>query len=60
MVNMLAIGPKFCGFISGRGDELLTELKICSTASFGGEVKPSASCHYILWNIKITSKCDQI
>jgi hypothetical protein len=30
----------------------LRALKICNTPSFGGEVKPSAPCHKILWDVK--------
>jgi hypothetical protein len=41
MVSVLAIGPKVEGFKPGGG-----------TLSFGGEVKPEASCHRILWRVK--------
>jgi predicted nucleic acid-binding Zn ribbon protein len=31
---------------------LLRAIKVCSTPSFRGEVKPSARCHEILWHVK--------
>jgi hypothetical protein len=36
----------------GLPDEFLRAIKIRSTSSFGGEVKPEASCHKILQHIK--------
>jgi hypothetical protein len=42
MVSVFAIGPKVRGFKPGRGDGLLRAIKIRSTPSFGGEVKPNA------------------
>jgi hypothetical protein len=39
-VNVLATGPKFRRFKPGRGDGFLKAIKICSTTSFGEEVKP--------------------
>jgi hypothetical protein len=44
MVSVLAIGLKVYGF--------LRVIKIHSAPSFGGEVKPLAPCHKILWHIK--------
>jgi hypothetical protein len=44
MVSVLAIEPKVREFIPGQGDGFLRAIKIRSTPSFGGEVKPSASC----------------
>jgi hypothetical protein len=40
------------GSYLAKGDEFLRALKICNTPSFGGEVKPSAPCHKILWHVK--------
>jgi hypothetical protein len=48
MVSVLAVGPKFRGFTPGRGDGFLKAIKIRSTPSIGGEVKPSAPCRKIL------------
>jgi hypothetical protein len=35
---------------------VLRAIKVCSTPSFGGEVKPEALCCKILWHVRITSK----
>jgi hypothetical protein len=40
MVSLLVIIPKGRGFKPGRGDGFLRAIKIRSTPSFGGEVKP--------------------
>jgi hypothetical protein len=45
VVMVLAIGPKLTGSNPAEGDGLLMAIKIHSTTSFGGEVKPSAPCH---------------
>jgi hypothetical protein len=42
--SVLATGPKVRGFKPGRGDGFLRVIKIRSTTSFGGEVKPSVPC----------------
>jgi hypothetical protein len=52
MASVLDIGPKVRGFKLGRGDGFLRAIKILSTPSFGGEVKPSAPCCNILRNVK--------
>jgi hypothetical protein len=52
MVSVLAIGPKVRGFRPGRGDGILRAIKIRSTLSFGGEVKPSAPGRKILQHVK--------
>jgi hypothetical protein len=52
MVSVLATGPKVRGFKPGRGDLFLRAMKIRSTPSFGGEVKPSAPFHKILRHVK--------
>jgi hypothetical protein len=44
MVSVLATGPKVRWFIPGRGRWILAVIKIRSTTSFGGEVKPSVPC----------------
>jgi hypothetical protein len=49
VVIVLANGPKVCGFKPAEDDGFLTVIKIRSTTSFGGEIKPSASCRKILW-----------
>jgi hypothetical protein len=44
VVSVLATGPKERGLKPGRGDGLLSEVKVHSTPSFGWEVQP---CHVI-------------
>jgi hypothetical protein len=48
MVSMLAIGPKVRGFKPSGDDGFLRVIKICSTPSFRGQVKPSAPFCMIL------------
>jgi hypothetical protein len=50
--SVLATGPKGRGFKPGRGDGFLRAIKICSTPSFGWEVKPEVSYRKILWHVK--------
>jgi hypothetical protein len=51
VIIMVAIGPKVCGF--KPGDEGFSRpIKIRSMISFGGEVKPPAPCHKVLWHVK--------
>jgi hypothetical protein len=52
MVSVFAVGPKVRGLNPGRGDGFLRAIKIRSTSSFGGEVKPEAPCRKILRNVK--------
>jgi hypothetical protein len=52
VVSVLPIGPKDCGFKPDQGDGFLRAIKICSTPSFGWEVKPEVPCHKILWHVK--------
>jgi hypothetical protein len=53
MVIMLATGPMVRKFKSCQERWIfLRAIKICSTTSFGEEVKPSASCHKILQHVK--------
>jgi hypothetical protein len=52
MVSVLAIAPKVRGFKPGRGQWIFKDVKICSTPSFGGDVKPSAPCRKILQHVK--------
>jgi hypothetical protein len=52
MASVLVIGPSFEGSNPAEGDGLLMAIKIRSTASFGGEVKPSATCRKILLHLK--------
>jgi hypothetical protein len=48
---VLTTGPKVCRFKHRRGNLFLKAIKICSTPSFGGDVKPSAPCA-ILQHVK--------
>jgi hypothetical protein len=52
VVIVLETGPKVRGLKPGQGDESLRAIKIRSTISFEGEVKPSAPCRKILLNVK--------
>jgi hypothetical protein len=44
MVIVLATGPRFAGLNPVEDNGFLRAIKIRSTISFGGEVKPSAPC----------------
>jgi hypothetical protein len=48
MVSVLEMGRKIRGLKPGRGDGFLRAIKILSTLSFGGEVKPEVPCHLSL------------
>jgi hypothetical protein len=52
MASVLDIGPKVHGLNPGRRDGFLRTIKIGSTPSFGGEVKPSGPWHKILRHVK--------
>jgi hypothetical protein len=52
MVSVLVIRPKIRCFKPGLGDGFLRAIKIRSTSSFGGEVKPEAHCLKILRQVK--------
>jgi hypothetical protein len=52
IVSVLAIGPKVRGFKPAEATEFLRAIKIRSTPSFGGEVKPKAPCRKILRHVK--------
>jgi hypothetical protein len=54
-----AIIPKVRGFVPGRGDEFLREIKIRSTPSFAGEVKQEAPSSKFLEHVKIHSKYEE-
>jgi hypothetical protein len=54
MVSVLARRPKVPRFKPGRGDGFLRVIKIRSTPSFGGEIKPLDPCRKILRHIKKT------
>jgi hypothetical protein len=41
------------GSIPAEGDGFLRAIKVRSTPSFGGEVKPLAPCDKILKNVKV-------
>jgi hypothetical protein len=47
MVSGLATGPKVLGFKPGLDDGFLRAIKLRSTPSFGGEVKPEAPCRKV-------------
>jgi hypothetical protein len=47
VVSVPATGPKGRGFEPGQGDGFLRAIKICSTSSFGWEVKPEVPCRKI-------------
>jgi hypothetical protein len=48
MVNVLAIVSKFLAFKPDRDNGFLRAIKVHSTPSFGGEVKPPVPCCKIL------------
>jgi hypothetical protein len=52
VISVFAVGPKVRGLNPGRGDGFLRAIKIRSTSSFGGEVKPEAPFRKILRNVK--------
>jgi hypothetical protein len=52
VINVLAIGPKVCGFKPGRERWLFKDDKVHSTTSLEGEVKPSVPCSKILRHVK--------
>jgi hypothetical protein len=52
VVVCLLLDPRFAGSNPTEGDRFLKATKICSTVSFGGEVKLSAPCRKILWHVK--------
>jgi hypothetical protein len=59
MVRVLAIGSMVCGFRPGRGHGSLRSIRLRSTSSFGGQVKPQAPCPRILRHVKTTCKYEQ-
>jgi hypothetical protein len=52
VVSVLATGSKGCGFEPNKGDGFIRAIKICSTPSFGWEVKLEVPCRKILWYVK--------
>jgi hypothetical protein len=54
VIDVLAIVSKIASLNSAKGDKFLRAIKVRSTTSFGGEVKPSASRHKILWHANST------
>jgi hypothetical protein len=52
MVIVLALGPKVRGFKPGDSGGFLRVIKILSTTSLGGEVKPLARFRKILRHVK--------
>jgi hypothetical protein len=59
MVSVLAIGPSVRGFKPLRCDGILKAIKIRSTTSFGGEVKPLDPCRKILRHEKDFYECER-
>jgi hypothetical protein len=57
---VLSLDPKFAGSNPAEDEGLLMAIKIRSTTSFGGEVKPSAPCRNILWHIKNPAVFEEI
>jgi hypothetical protein len=51
-VSALAIGPTVRRFKHDRGERFLRKIKILSTLSFKGKVKPEAPCRNILRHVK--------
>jgi hypothetical protein len=47
VISVLATGSNVREFKPGRGRRFLMTIKIRSTTSFGGEVKPSVTLHKI-------------
>jgi hypothetical protein len=52
VVTCLPLHPRFAGSNPADDDEFLRELRIRSTTSYGGEVKPSVPCRKILQRVK--------
>jgi hypothetical protein len=52
VVSVLASRPKGCRFEPGQGDGFLRVIKICSTPSFGREVKMEVPRCKILQHVK--------
>jgi hypothetical protein len=52
VVSVLVTGPKSRGFKPGRGDEFVRATKICSTPSFGWEVKPEVPCLKVVRHVE--------
>jgi hypothetical protein len=52
VVACLPLDPTFAGSKPAEDDGLLSTIKIRSTTSFGGEVKPSVLCPKILRLVK--------
>jgi hypothetical protein len=59
MVIVLPLHPRFAGLNPAEGNGFLRTIKIHSTISFDGEVKPSAPCHKILWHTKDPLRYDR-
>jgi hypothetical protein len=57
--SVVSVRPKVHGFKPGRGGRFLKAIKIHSTPSFGGEVKPEAPYRKILRHVKNNLQCEQ-
>jgi hypothetical protein len=54
------LDPRFAGSNPAKGNGLLRVIKIHSTHSFGGQVKPLAPCRKISWHVKELYKHEEI
>jgi hypothetical protein len=52
VVSVLAVGSRFAGSNPGKDDGSLRVIKIRTTTSFRGEVKPLIQCCKLLWHVK--------
>jgi hypothetical protein len=52
VVARLPLDPRLVGPNPVEADGDLIAIKICSTTSIGGKVKPSVPCHTILRHVK--------
>jgi hypothetical protein len=59
MVTELATRPKVCRSNLVESNGFLRVIKIYSTTSFGGEIKPSAMCLKILRHVKVPLRYDR-
>jgi hypothetical protein len=53
------LDPRFVGLNTVEDYRFLRAIKIRSTTSFGGEVKPSLTCGEILRHVKKTVECER-
>jgi hypothetical protein len=58
-VVSLPLDPRFAGSNLAKDYGFLRVIKILSTTSFGGEVKPLVPCHKFLWHVKESCKYER-